>query len=178
METQYYMINGAGQQMGPFGKEALLTLGLTPDTLVWTQGMADWTPARNVAELNELFNQESAFGGYAIPETKPNPGFFTTPENAPFTPVPHTNWMPWAIIATIVGVLVSCIGAIFGIIGIVQANKANSMYSLGRKAEGDSANSTAKIMTIIAFVLSACGIGFLTYILQSGKNITAMLNVM
>lgn len=70
----------------------------------------------------------------------------------------RTNWLPWAIGATIVGFLFSCIGAIFGIIGIVQANKANSMYTSGFDAEGDQANNTAKTMTIIAYVLAGIGL--------------------
>lgn len=68
-------------------------------------------------------------------------------------PVFHTNWLPWAIVATVLGLFTSCIGIIFGIIGIVQANKANNYYSQGFEREGDSANSNAKIMTII-------GLGF------------------
>ena len=70
----------------------------------------------------------------------------------------HTNWLPWAIAATIVGLLFSCIGAVFGIIGIVQANKANTFYGMGDDAEGDRVNSNARIMTIIAFVLAGIGL--------------------
>ncbi len=68
-------------------------------------------------------------------------------------PVPHTNWLPWAVVATVAAFLLSCIGMIFGIIGIVQANKANTAYQRGDFSIGDSANSTARLMTIIAFVL-------------------------
>lgn len=43
-------------------------------------------------------------------------------------PIAHTNWLPWAIVATVLGFCTSCIGAILGIVGIVQANKANDFY--------------------------------------------------
>lgn len=70
----------------------------------------------------------------------------------------RTNWLPWAIVATIVGFFTSCIGAIFGIIGIVQANKANTLYAQGFDPEGDAANSNARIMTIIGLIFAGIGI--------------------
>lgn len=52
----YYMqING--QQTGPFDESALLANGLTPDTMVWTQGMPAWQKASQVPALNYLFAQ-------------------------------------------------------------------------------------------------------------------------
>lgn len=72
--------------------------------------------------------------------------------------VNRTNWLAWAIVATVVGFFASCIGAIFGIIGIVQANKANNFYSQGLDREGDAANSNAKTMTIIGLVFAGIGI--------------------
>ena len=70
----------------------------------------------------------------------------------------RTNWLPWAIGATVTGFFFSCIGVIFGIIGIVQANKANNCYSVGDDRQGDSANSMAKTMTIIGYVLAGIGL--------------------
>ena len=70
----------------------------------------------------------------------------------------QTNWLPWAIGATVAGFFCSCIGAIFGIIGIVQANKANTLYSQGYDAEAERANGNAKIMTIIGFIFAGIGI--------------------
>lgn len=75
-----------------------------------------------------------------------------------YRPNIRTNWLPWAIIATVVGFFTSCIGAIFGIIGIVQANKANTFYAQGYDREGDASNSTARIMTIIGLIFAGIGI--------------------
>ena len=56
--AQFYVALG-GTQAGPFGMDALrghATGGqLTRETLVWKQGMANWTPAGEVAELQPLF---------------------------------------------------------------------------------------------------------------------------
>jgi hypothetical protein len=49
-----------GQQTGPFAMEAVQQMvysrQLTPETLVWKQGMAGWAPASSVAELIPLFS--------------------------------------------------------------------------------------------------------------------------
>jgi len=56
--VQFYVALG-GAQAGPFGMDALrghVAGGqLTPDTLVWQQGMAAWTPASQVGALRPLF---------------------------------------------------------------------------------------------------------------------------
>ena len=77
-----------------------------------------------------------------------------------YRPNIRTNWLPWAIVATILGFFTSCIGAIFGIIGIVQANKANTLYSQGYDEAADRANGNARIMTIIGYILAGIGIIF------------------
>jgi len=47
------------QQAGPFNPEALKQMiqqkRVKPETLVWKQGMADWTPASQVPEISGLF---------------------------------------------------------------------------------------------------------------------------
>jgi membrane protease subunit (stomatin/prohibitin family) len=53
-----YFVAANNQQAGPFGLDELQQQvqggQLTRATLVWTQGMANWTPAGEVAELNAL----------------------------------------------------------------------------------------------------------------------------
>ena len=48
--AQYYLAKD-GQRIGPLSVEQLLQNGLTPESLVWTDGMTDWAPAGNIAEL-------------------------------------------------------------------------------------------------------------------------------
>jgi membrane protease subunit (stomatin/prohibitin family) len=54
-----YFVATNNQQAGPFPMDELQRQAqsgqLTPATLVWTQGMANWTPAGEVAEFNALF---------------------------------------------------------------------------------------------------------------------------
>lgn len=112
---------------------------------------------------NTQYGQQTNFGQNPQYGQQPNYGQNTQYSRNQFNnqqyggPV-HTNWLPWAIGATVVGFLFSCIGAIFGIIGIVQANKANGLYTAGFEGEADQANNTAKVMTIIAYVLAGVGL--------------------
>lgn len=256
MTKEYYIIV-SGQQQGPMTKENLPAAGLTADSLVWTAGMSDWTRASDVTELADLIVEESAFGGYAVPENRPEtvyfailngrqtgpmniqaliaagltlqtpvwnnnmgewapastrpdiveafgkssndtmstgnqtmppsyPGFTQTPGYAPgmtsgpYIPQPtkpHTNWMGWAIAATILSFLFSCIGCVFGIIGIVQANRANELYARHENNSADSANSMARAMTIIALVLTVLGIAA-TIFLFSTSHFTSYVEML
>ena len=66
----FYVKNGVSE--GPFSAEELIKL-ITPDTLIWTEGMTEWAPASEVAPISEMFatNTEE--------ETKIVPPVFTPP---------------------------------------------------------------------------------------------------
>lgn len=51
---EYFIIENNGQQAGPFSLEQLVQKAITPETLVWAQGMKDWTPAWKIAELKTV----------------------------------------------------------------------------------------------------------------------------
>jgi membrane protease subunit (stomatin/prohibitin family) len=54
-----YFVAAGGQRTGPFEVQALASQAaagtLTAQTLVWTQGMANWTPAGQVPALAQIF---------------------------------------------------------------------------------------------------------------------------
>lgn len=166
-----------GQQAGPFPKEELLRQGLTPQTPVWHQGMSDWRPAGNVSELSDLFvspygqhqgPRPGAYRQYAPGQT------YTTGASG----IPHTNWMPWAIVSCVLNIC-SCIGLVFSILGIVNASKANNFYDVGNDIQGDAANQTAKIMTILALVFAGLGIigNIVWYIVYGAASLAALGNI-
>lgn len=184
----FAMING--NQVGPYTIETLISMGLKPSTPVWRNGMADWMEASTQPEImrhftstppphgfeqprrdfadNPQYGSNNGFGGYRQQGGYTNYGYNSyqnrQPGNGYNNGMPrnnlHTNWLPWAIVATIVSLLFSCIGMIFGIIAIVNANKANDYYAAGFDDMGDQTNNTAKIMTIIAYVLAGIGLAF------------------
>ena len=61
---EYFIIDNNGQQAGPFSQEQLVQKAISPETLVWKQGMADWTPAWKVEELRTVLE--------AVEANKPN----------------------------------------------------------------------------------------------------------
>lgn len=180
----YYLIINE-QQRGPFAKEDLLAQGLTPSTMVWREGMADWAPATEVTELQELFYQQPAQPqsrqtqcaqpgqppqqpyqqpqqGYQQPYQQQGyqPQQYPQPPQQPQYPqyqAQPTNWLPWAIVATVLG-LCSCIGLVLGIIAITRANSANKFYQFGDTVSGNAANSSARTLTIIALAFDGIGL--------------------
>lgn len=187
MEAKYYMIIN-GQQVGPFDRSQLKFHGLTPDTHVWREGMADWVQASSLPELADLFSAHGSYGqnggyqqpygqhGYGQQSYGQQGGYNQQPYGQPHgqqqihihntygqnsynqTNLPHYNWMTWAIISTVLGFFCSCIGMIFGIVAIVKANNANKYYTVGDKNMGDYYNSSAKTWTIVALVVAGLGI--------------------
>lgn len=72
----------ANQQYGPYDwqtcKQLVLNGQLTPQTPVWEQGMAAWTPAGQVAKLAQLFAPAMPVG---MPPMPPTPGAVPPPMN-------------------------------------------------------------------------------------------------
>ncbi len=55
-----YFIIENGKQSGPFSAEELVYgKSITSETLVWAEGMNDWTPAWQVTELKNLMDQKT-----------------------------------------------------------------------------------------------------------------------
>ena len=180
-DPYFAMING--MRVGPESTDRLIELGLTEDTPVWRNGMADWQPARTQPELMEALSMRARtapWGGSQNNEAVPPyrtyaPGsdawaqhtsVYKQPQGQPR---PHTNWLPWAIVATFLGFCGGCIGGILGIIAWAQASKSNMAYNMGDYHTADQANQTAKILTIIALVTGGLGLaGYLLYTLIYG----------
>ena len=144
----YIIIND--QQQGPFAKEELLSRGLTPQTMVWCQGMPDWMPASSVHDLNDLFARPQQ-PQYQQPYQQP----YQYPQQQPAAT--YTNWLPWAIVGTVLGIC-SCIGLVLGIIGITKANGANNAYKCGDYDLARSVNNSARTLTILSLVFDGIGI--------------------
>lgn len=180
MSRKYYVIENGAQQ-GPYDIEQLRKMEITPDTFVWSSSMTDWKRAGDVAELTTLFlsaDDQSAFGAYAQqqhPIQSQYPGGYN---QIPAKPIPHTNWMPWAIVGTVLGAFGSCIGLIFGIIGIVKANKANRYYAMGDEIQGKNSNTTARVMSIISLSLGVISLVLSIIFVASGQYEKLMMQLM
>ena len=109
----YYQQNET--QQGPTDIEGLRRAGITPDTLVWREGMANWQKARELPELAELFTSMPPMGSPASSYTPP-------PRNVVFCP--HT-YLVWAILTTIL----CCMP--LGIVSIIYAARVEEVFQRG-----------------------------------------------
>lgn len=57
---EYFIIDNNGKQAGPYSLDQLAQLAITPETLVWAQGMQDWTPAWKIDELKTTLEAAEA----------------------------------------------------------------------------------------------------------------------
>lgn len=73
--TYFILINN--QQQGPYTLDELRSRNITSATLVWREGMADWTPAWKVAELVSLFHADAADNAQTTPPPAPSAGAAT-----------------------------------------------------------------------------------------------------
>lgn len=143
--NRYFYIDSEGKQKGTFSPEELKNENIKKDTLVWTQGMSEWTRAASVAELDVIF-AESA--GYYPPQS---PAQTVTPPAQPINygaqqqqqPVPK-SWLIESILATVLPFLLcSSIFSLLGIIGIVHASKVESLFNRGDYAGSLEASNQA-----------------------------------
>ena len=67
---EYFIVEN-GKQAGPFSIAQLAEKHIKPETLVWKEGMADWTPARKIAELKFILAEGSQQTGTAVPPVPP-----------------------------------------------------------------------------------------------------------
>lgn len=93
----FYVKNGVSE--GPFSAEELIKL-ITPDTLIWTEGMTEWAPASDVATISEMFATDTEEETKIVPPVftpptfeaappaqDPQPPVFETPTQEPQPPV-------------------------------------------------------------------------------------------
>ena len=156
---EYYYIGAGNQQFGPFPKEELVGK-VTPDTMVWAEGMPDWAPARTVEELSELFaaapQTPPAYGGgqpspqpaYSSQQSaysNPRPAF-NTPQEQP--PVKPDTYLVWAILSTVL----CCLP--LGIVAIVYSAKVDGLWEQGAYEAAQDASRKAKTFAMIGAI---CG---------------------
>jgi hypothetical protein len=89
---QFYLAEG-NHRRGPFPVEQLPAQGLTADTLVWREGMADWQRAEDVIELRpflpvprDLIPPPPAYDAQPLPQ--PPLAYASDPRLAYHTPLP------------------------------------------------------------------------------------------
>jgi hypothetical protein len=153
---KYFYTEGTVKH-GPFSLAELQDKNITPSTLIWYDGLKDWTRARDLEELSALLASTPP----PVPGDISNPGMRETPPPSPKpqrnvmyeerpTPRPK-NWLVESILCTVF----CCMP--FGIAGIVYAAKVDSYYNNGDYRAAQQASDDAKKWTMVSLWL---GLGF------------------
>ena len=148
--AQYYYTDGK-ERYGPFTIEQLQERSITPETLVWKEGMADWMPARQVTELDSLL--------LSTPPLSPTPPIHTA---VPSMGTPPKNWLVESILVTIL----CCLP--LGIVGIINATKVESLWNTGQRDAALKASQEAGKWVKIAFFTGIVVIGLYILLMVFG----------
>ena len=68
-----YYVADSGQQRGPFPVDQLAGQGVRPETMIWSQSMPGWAPAREVAEVATALGGTCGGGGAPFRPSTPAP---------------------------------------------------------------------------------------------------------
>lgn len=125
---QYYIINAQQEKEGPFTLEDLKVVELTPETYIWTEGMADWQPLKDLPELYALLSQSipPTFRPKSTESVEEKPQEEASKEEPlkekkkVVPPMPDTN-LALAIFSTI------CCCLPLGIVAIIYSNKVSTI---------------------------------------------------
>jgi hypothetical protein len=103
---EYFIIEN-GKQTGPFSAQELIdNKHITSETLVWANGLADWTPAWKVEELKALLDAAKAQSEqYQKSAVVPPPVPPVEPQQSYVTEAPKKNNTPKLIAAVVVAAL-------------------------------------------------------------------------
>lgn len=144
--TRYFYIDSEGNQKGPLTLDELRVEHIRKEQLVWTQGMTDWKPAYDIAELKPLFEMSGTTFTHQHQSTPPPP-HQTAAFNVPLLP---KTWMVESILVTILPfILCGNILSLIGIAGIVNASKVESLYNSGLFDRAQEASDNAARWTKI-----------------------------
>ncbi len=139
---QYYYTDGK-ERFGPFTMDQLRGRNIGLETLVWKEGMPDWVAAKNVSDLQSLFQAADTFQPpVSIPYTQPYP-----------TEAPPKNWLIESILVTIF----CCLP--LGIVGIINATKVESLWNTGQRDAAIKASQEAGKWVKIGFIVGIVCIG-------------------
>ena len=150
-----YFYSDGTNKFGPYTKEELREMNISPHTLIWFQGLTDWLPANNFPELYEVYMPSTP------PPVKSSTSSFNYEDHT--TQQPPKTWLVESILAT----LFCCLP--FGIVGIVNASKVESRFYAGdidgaNKASADAGKWTklgfwiGMVSIVIYMILMAIGV--------------------
>lgn len=147
-----YFLTINGQNIGPITAERVFDYPVTPETLIWHEGLTDWIPLKQDSALfTEYINRNPEPPIYSV-----NP----IPRNKPPKP---SSYLAFSIITTI------CCCLVTGIIAIVYSTKVDSAYYNGDYEKAFKYSKTAYWLNIGTLIFSAvCTVFYALFIFIIG----------
>lgn len=157
--NQYFYIDNEGTQKGTFSPEGLKNEHIKKETLVWTQGMSQWTRADEVSELQYIFADpvvaQAAPTVQTQPSVAPQPaGYANAAANAEVKPpLPRTYLIESILVTFLPLVLCGSFLSLLGIIAIVYSSQVESYHNRGNYNEAaDSSRQAGKWTRITLWI--------------------------
>lgn len=146
MADEWYYLRG-DQQVGPISRQALQEAAygreVNGETLVWSEGMPQWSPARTVAGLTPAATMPP-------PIQPPMQGMPVSPHMVPgYAAMPKPDSHLLGAILTLV-----CCSPLFGIIATIYAAQVDGKYNAGDYLGATQASENASKWIWIAVIMS------------------------
>lgn len=159
MTTEKFYFIRNGQQIGPIEAEQLARENITPQTMVWRQGMEDWKEARLLPELDFLWQNNANNGASGVPpfQAPPSQQSFASQNNTPYNiyanggipPKCPPTYLAFAIIVTIF-----CAWPL-GIPAIINATRVEKAYNQGDFSGAERFSKAARSWSIASMAVAA-----------------------
>ena len=151
---KYYYSDGK-EKFGPFDLKELGQKDIQKETLIWYEGLGDWTPAGNIEEFSQLLTGSPppvpGIQKEAVTSTAPQFSAGAGREDVRLDVVPKT-WLVESILVTIF----CCMP--LGIVGIINAARVEARFHAGDHAAALRASREAGTWTKVGFWI---GVGVL-----------------
>ena len=152
-DNHYYFYLEDGVQKGPATADQLART-ITPRTLLWHEGMEDWTAAEEIPEMGDLLSGPNIVPSETTGATCPPPPSAVGSATAIGAPTKPNNYLIWSILLTLL-----C-GSVPGIVGIALGITCNQQYAKGDYRGAELASSVARncLLVSVAFAVILLGV--------------------
>ena len=166
---QYYYSNNGTDQVGPFTLEELSRQGITAQTLIWHEGLSNWTPAGQLPDLAPAMATPPVANDVALQVSAPTPH---PPQpiqyQSPYAQPQATNGLAIAsLVLGIIGLPTFC-WYVPGILAVVFGHLARQQIRRS-KGTGEGLALAGLIMGYISIGLGTAYLIFIVIAMTAGN---------
>lgn len=154
-----YWIAIDNRKIGPLPLDEVVNHPVTPETLVWRDGLPTWVPAGSLPELAEAFGWDrkphmpQSMPAACRPPV-PSPGATQPLTDSEIPPMPPT-YLGWCIAAIV------CCCMIPAIVALIYSVRVSSLYNSGDFKGAQKASDRTELWLIVAITLGLLSMPFM-----------------